>query len=72
MSAPPIIRQLGWQTVDDLIDTEVFKIVQKSINHEAPEYLTGLLRRLSETSAKLLGNTNTDLNGPFLKTACGQ
>ena len=52
MSAPPIIRQLGWQTVKELIEIETVKMVYRSINHEAPEYLTGLFQRLSETCAR--------------------
>ena len=72
MSAPPIIKQLGWLTVNDLIETETLKMVYRSINHEAPDYLTGLFQRLSETSARQLRNTSTDLNVPFLRTACGQ
>ena len=72
MSAPPTIRQLGWQTVKELIETETVQIVYRSINHEAPECLTGLFHRLSETCARQLRNTSTDLYVPFLKTACGQ
>ena len=49
MSAPPIIKQLGWLTVNDLIETETLKMVYRSINHEAPEYLTGLFQRLSDS-----------------------
>ena len=72
MSAPPIIRQLGWQTVKELIETETFKMVYRSINHKAPKYLTGLFQRLSETCARQLHNTSTDFNVCFLKTVCGQ
>ena len=69
MSAPPIIKQLGWLTVNDLIETETLKMVHRSINHEALEYLTGLFQRLSETSARQLRNTSTDLHVPLLRTA---
>ena len=72
MSAPPIIKQLGWLTVNDLIESETLKMVYRCINHEAPEYLSGLFQRLSETSARQLRNTSTDLYVPFLRTACGQ
>ena len=47
-------------------------MVYRSINHEAPEYLTRLFQRLSETNDRQLRNTCTDLYVPFLKTACGQ
>ena len=65
-------RQLGWQTVQELIETETVKVVYRSIDHEAPEYLTGLLQRLCKTCARQLRNTSTDLYVPLLKTACGQ
>ena len=39
----------------------------RSINHEAPKYLTGLFQRLSETCARQLRNTSTDLYAPLLK-----
>ena len=65
-------KQLGWLTVNDLIETETRKMIYRSINHEAPEYLTGLFQRLTETNARQLRNTSTDLYVPFLKTASGQ
>ena len=72
MSAPPIIKQLGWLTVNDLLETETLKMVYRFINYEAPEYLTGLFQKLTESSARQLRNTSTDLYVPFLKTACGK
>ena len=71
MSALPIVRQLGWQTVNELIRTETLRIVYRSIDHEAPEYLTRLFERLSETIDRQLRNTCTDLYVLFLKTAFG-
>ena len=58
--------------VSDIIEMESMKLVFRPINHEAPEDLTGLFQRLSETSTRQLRCTNTDLHVPFLKTACGQ
>ena len=71
-SAPPIIRKLGWQTVNDLIVKENLKMVYKCTNDEAPSYLACLFDRLSETSTRELRNTKTDLRVPFLRTTCGQ
>ena len=74
-SALPIIRKLGWQTVNDLIVKEALKMVYKCTNDEAPSYLACLLDRLSETSTRELRNTETDLRTtlvPFLRTTCGQ
>ena len=71
-SALPIIRKLGWQTVNDLIVEETLKMVYKCTNDEAPSYLTCLFGRLSETRTRKLRNTKTDLRVPLLQTTCGQ
>ena len=71
-SALPIIRKLGWQTVNDLIVNETLKMEYKCTNEEAPSYLACLFDRLSETSTQELGSTETDLHVPFLRTACAQ
>ena len=71
-SALPIIRKLGWQTVNDLIVKETLKMVHKCTNDEAPSYLACLFDRLSETRTRELRNTETDLRVPFLRTTCGQ
>ena len=68
----PIIKTLGWQTVNDLIVKENVKIVYKCINDEAPLYLAYLFGRLSETNTREVRNTRTDLRVPFLRTTCGQ
>ena len=64
MLALPIIRQLGWQTVNELIITETLRMADRSINHGAPEQLTQLFERLSETSVRQLRNTCIDLYVP--------
>ena len=71
-SALPIIRKLGWQTVNDLIIKETLTMVYKCTNDEVSSYLAWLFDRLSETSTRELRNTETDLRVPFLRTACGQ
>ena len=71
-SALPVLRKLGWQTVNDLIVEETLKMVFKCTNDKAPSYLACLFRRLSETSIRVLRNTETDLRVPFLRTTCGQ
>ena len=57
-SALPIIRKLGWQTLNDLIVTETLKMIYKCTNDEAeaPSYLACLLDRLSETITQELRN----------------
>ena len=50
-SALPIIRKLGWQTVNDLIVEETLKNCKYD---DAPSYLPCLFGRLSETSTREL------------------
>ena len=38
-SAFPFLEKLGWPTVNDLTETETLKMVYKSKNQLAPEYL---------------------------------
>ena len=64
-SVLPIIRKLGWQTVNDLIAEETLKMIYKCKN-------ACLFGRLSETSTRELRNTKIDLRVPFLRTTCGQ
>ena len=71
-SSEPLLKQLGWQTVRELIETETARMVYRSINKEAPNYLTTLFERLSDNSVKQLRNTYTDLKLPLLKTSIGQ
>ena len=47
-------------------------MVYRSMNAEAPNYLTALFDRLSDISVRELHNTNTDLKLPCLKTCSGQ
>ena len=71
-SSQPLLKELGWPTVKELIETETARIVFRSINEEAPNYLTALFDRLSDISVRELRNTNTDLKLPRLKTCSGQ
>ena len=47
-------------------------MVHKSINNEAPNYLTSLFERLPQNTIRELRNTNTDLKLPLLKTSSGR
>ena len=50
-SALPIIRALGWPTVRELRDLETLKMVFKSLNGEAPSYMSDMFTRVSETTS---------------------
>ena len=65
-SALPIIRKLGWPTINELIESETLKMVYKSVNNQAPIYLTEMFVRLSDACKRELRNTKTDLAVPCL------
>ena len=71
-SALPIIRKLGWPTINELIESENLKMVYKSVNNQAPIYLTEMFVRLSDACKRELRNTKTDLVVPRRKSAFGQ
>ena len=68
----PLLKELEWPTVKELIETETARMVYRSINEEAPNYLTALFDTLSDNSVRELRNTNTYLELPRLKTCSGQ
>ena len=57
----PIIAELGWQTIEELIDNESKIKVFKSLNDLAPQYLCNLFTKNSACSSHNLRNTETDL-----------
>ena len=54
----PLLEKLGWQTIRQLIDMETATMVYRSINNEAPTYLSTLFERLSQNTTKQLRNTD--------------
>ena len=71
-SALPLIEDLGWKTIEDLISYETQILVFKALNGLAPQYLTELFSRNSQGSLHTLRNTSTDLKLPLYKTVNGQ
>ena len=70
--ARPLLDTLGLKTIQDLIDTEVNTVVFKDHNGLAPEYLSDLFIRNSESHLRALQNTSTYLEVPMKKTNNGQ
>ena len=68
----PLLEKLGWQTIKELINIETSMMVYRSMNNEAPSYLTSLLERSFQNTVSELRNTKTDLKLPLLKTSSGQ
>ena len=71
-SALPLIGSLGWLTIRELIDFETSKMVYKSLNALAPDYLRNLFQKVSEATNSQLRNSKTDLRLPLLRTSTGQ
>ena len=68
----PLIEEMGWKTIDELITCESKTKVFKSLNQLAPEYLCGLFTRNSLCSSYSLRNTGTDLRLPKKRSSNGQ
>ena len=49
-SSQPLLKELGGPTVKEHIETETARMVYRSINKEAPNYLIALFDRLSDVS----------------------
>ena len=71
-SALPLIKQLGWLNIQQMIEFETTKIVHKTLHNEVPEYLQGLFTRVSDKCVRELRNSKLDLNLPLMKTSFGQ
>ena len=68
----PIIKELSWLTIKQLIRTETVKIVYKAFHNEAPKYLKELFYRLFDTQNRVLSYSKTDLHILLLKISSGQ
>ena len=68
----PLIAELGWQTIEELIDNESKMMVFRSLNDLAFQYLFNLFTKNSACSSHDLRNTETDLRLPKKKAANGQ
>ena len=70
-SALPLIRALGWHTVREILDLETLKMVFKSLNGDAPSYMSDMFTRVSETTSRVLRNSDINLRTPMLRTSAG-
>ena len=68
----PLIVELGWRTIEELIGNESKIMVFKSLNDLAPQYLCNLFTRNSACASHNLRNTETDLRLPKKNSANGQ
>ena len=56
----PLIDQLGWKTIEELVASESKTMVFKSLHELAPQYLCDLFTRNSKCSSYVLRNSETD------------
>ena len=68
----PLIQELGWKTIEELINFETKTMVFMSLHKLAPEYLCSLFTRNSQCASHSLCNTETDVRLPKKNTANGQ
>ena len=68
----PLIKDLGWKTIEDLIQYGMQIIVYKSRNGVAPQYLYNMFVANSSDSSYNLRNTATDLKLPKKTSSKGQ
>ena len=71
-SAAPLIQNLGWPTINNLIRKETATLTYKSLNSLAPVYMRKLFTKYSDDRERSLRSTETDLRLPLLKTVNGQ
>ena len=65
----PLIKELGWTTIDQLITSETNIMVYKSLHELAPQYMCNLFTRASQ---RCLRNILTDLRVPKKSSKTGQ
>ena len=71
-SAAPIIQNLGWLTISNLVRKETATLTYKSLNLLAPDYLRKFFKKCSDDRERFLRSSETDLKIPLLKTINGQ
>ena len=68
----PLVRMLGWKTIEELIDHESKMMIFKSLHRLAPQYMGDLFTRNSQSNSHILRNTATDLRLPKKRSSNGQ
>ena len=70
--AVPLLQNLGWSSIRDLIRKETATLTYKALNLLAPRYLGELFSKCSEGSERILHYNETNLKIPLLRTSTGQ
>ena len=64
----PVIHTFGWSTVREVIDLESARIVYKSLNCDAPSYMSGMFTKVNVSTTRYLRNSDYDVRVLFLRT----
>ena len=67
----PLVRRVGWKTIEELIAHESELMVFISIHGLAPQYMGDLFIKISQFSSHNLRNTATDLRLPQKRSSNG-
>ena len=70
--AGPLIDELGWKTVRELIISDTAVMMFKIMNNMAPQYLTGIFQQLRDVHELTLRDTYLNLRLPRKSTSVGQ
>ena len=71
-SAASLIQELGWPTVRELFHRETSVMAYKCLIKLIPEYLSGFHYKLCDYHPCVLGNSETGILIPRMKTFYGQ
>ena len=71
-SSLPLIGNLGWLTIKEMIEFETATTVYKSLHGLAPEYMQLMFTKVSKSGSRSLRNTDTDLRLPRFAISYGQ
>ena len=67
----PLVRRMGWKTVEELIAHESELMVFKSIHGLAPQYMSDLFTKISQLTSHNLRNIATGLWLPQKRSSSG-
>ena len=71
-NAAPLIEELGWKTIRELIHHDTAVMMYKVTNEMAPPYLTELFQSLKDVQEVNLRDSNTNFKLPRASTSMGQ
>ena len=71
-SAAPVIQNLSWPTISNLIRRATATVTYKSLNSIGPVYMRNLFTKYLDDRERSLRSSETDLRLPLLKTVNGQ